>query len=219
MSDRKQRAYRALIVQREAFLWACFAQETTQETKRQLLSCAPIEAGISPQCIDQKGRSLIRAHARKAAVPAISASLAQGILRIVTIPIEYAAFVYEALRLTQELVYLYTGIRQEQLLSHHQLPGYLSIFFGSTFALKASSLGLEALIEVSLRRFLRGRATGMVPVVGGAVNTAFTYTAFCQLAETFQQELVKRREEHQTYLTIGWEEHEGIRMPLFSIDT
>lgn len=119
----------ALIVDREAFLWECFAQQVPDPIREQLRTCAPAAAGIDEQRIEQVSRALIHAHAARASAASLSASLAQGILRLFTIPVEYAAFVYEALRLTQKLLYLHTGMRQEQLLSHHQLSGYLYIFF------------------------------------------------------------------------------------------
>ncbi|MFR9254621.1 MAG: hypothetical protein ACLVJ6_03320 [Merdibacter sp.] len=35
---------------------------------------------------------------------------------------------YESALLVQKLLYLYTGIKEEHMLAHHQLPGYLCIF-------------------------------------------------------------------------------------------
>ena len=98
----------ALIVDREAFLWECFAQQVPDPIRERLRTCAPAAAGIDEQRIEQVSRALIHAHAARASAASLSASLAQGILRLFTIPVEYAAFVYEALRLTQKLLYLHT---------------------------------------------------------------------------------------------------------------
>ena len=201
----------ALIVDREAFLWECFAQQVPDPIREQLRTCAPAAAGVDEQQIEQVSRALIHAHAARASAASLSASLAQGILRLFTIPVEYAAFVYEALRLTQKLLYLHTGMRQEQLLSHHQLSGYLYIFFGGT-------LTLEVLIKTTLRRFLSGRMTTLAPIAGCACSTAFTCTVFLQLAEAFRQTLVERCAQQQEYLTIGCTERPAIQMPLFVVE-
>lgn len=208
----------ALIVDREAFLWECFAQQVPDSIREQLRTCAPAAAGVDEQQIEQVSRALIHAHAARASAASLSASLAQGILRLFTIPVEYAAFVYEALRLTQKLLYLHTGMRQEQLLSHHQLSGYLYIFFGGTLTLKASGITLEVLIKTTLRRFLSGRMATLAPIAGCACSTAFTCTVFLQLAEAFRQTLVERCAQQQEYLTIGCTERPAIQMPLFVVE-
>ena len=109
-------------------------------------------------------------------------------------------------------------MRQEQLLSHHQLSGYLYIFFGGTLTLKASGITLEVLIKTTLRRFLSGRMATLAPIAGCACSTAFTCMVFLQLAEAFRQTLVERCAQQQEYLTIGCTERPAIQMPLFVVE-
>ena len=53
----------ALIVDREAFLWECFAQQVPDPIREQLRTCAPAAAGVDEQQIEQVSRALIHAHA------------------------------------------------------------------------------------------------------------------------------------------------------------
>ncbi len=206
------------IVQREAFLIECFASYTDRQMLQRMIKSSPLDAGMDPSLIHQVSQEVIRIHAIKAAGASMCASLAPGVLRLPTAWIEYASFVYETLLLTQKLLYLYTGMKQNQLLHHHQLQGYLAIFFGATTALKATGIALGELSEATVRHWIKGRLASLIPLVGAGVNTALTSAAIDQLANEFVSQLQQRHLQHQTYLTISCQQGEVIRTPLFAVN-
>ena len=206
------------IVQREAFLIECFASYVDRQMLQRIVKSSPLDAGIDPSLIHQVTQEVIRTHAVKAAGTSMCASLAPGVLRLSTAWIEYASFVYETLLLTQKLLYLYTNMKQKQLLYHHQLQGYLAIFFGASTALKTTGIALGELSEVAVRHWIKGRFATLIPLVGAGVNTALTSVSIYQLANEFVMQLRQRYLQHQTYLTISCQQGEAIHTPLFAVN-
>ena len=148
---------------------------------------------------------------------ALPSALASGVMRAFTLPLEYASYLYESALLVQKLLYLYTGIKEEHMLAHHQLPGYLCIFFGTVFTAKGVSAVSGTLMRMALRHALKMRMSSFVPLAGGAVNAAVTRLSMKQLAEELIAQLKERRIEHQEYLTIGCAPGK-VETPLFHLN-
>ena len=148
---------------------------------------------------------------------ALPSALASGVMRAFTLPLEYASYLYESALLVQKLLYLYTGIKEEHMLAHHQLPGYLCIFFGTAFTAKGVSAVSGTLMRMALRHALKMRMSSFVPLAGGAVNAAVTRLSMKQLAEELIAQLKERRIEHQEYLTIGCAPGK-VETPLFHLN-
>ncbi len=206
------------IVHREAFLMECFSSYADGLMLQKMMKTSPLDAGIDPAYIHRISQEIIHMHALKAGTVSMSASLAVGFLRLATLPAEYGSYVYESLLLVQKLLYLHTNMKQKQLLHHHQLQGYLAVFFGAASALKASGAAAGQLSNAILRRLIKQRLSKAIPLIGASVNTAVCIASITQLANEFEEELSKRQIQHQTYLTIACDEPAVIETPLFTVE-
>lgn len=128
-----------ILVSRDAFLLESLAPYVDDEILERLQSVSPAQAGVDPRVIARISDRIIAEHADRAAAVALPSALASGVMRAFTLPLEYASYLYESALLVQKLLYLYTGIKEEHMLAHHQLPGYLCIFFGTVFTAKGVS--------------------------------------------------------------------------------
>ena len=128
-----------ILVSRDAFLLESLAPYVDDEILERLQSVSPAQAGVDPRVITRISDRIIAEHADRAAAVALPSALASGVMRAFTLPLEYASYLYESALLVQKLLYLYTGIKEEHMLAHHQLPGYLCIFFGTAFTAKGVS--------------------------------------------------------------------------------
>lgn len=206
------------IVNREAFLRECFSCHAGKEQMARIIESSPLDAGMDHRYITEMANEMIHFHMLRAGVSSVSASLANGILRFLTIPIEYVSFVYEAMLLTQKLLYLYTNMKQDALLKHHQLQGYLAIFFGASITLKGSSVVISETTRAVLRYFISKRLAPCIALTTAAVNASLCSVEMYQMAKEFIRNIEKRRMEHQQYLTIGYEERCNIDTPLFTVE-
>ena len=206
------------VVHREAFLMKCFSSYADREQLQRMMKSSPLDAGMERHLVDQAARQAVYEHTLAASALSFTSALAPGVLRFAAVPIEYAAFLRESLQLVQKLLYLYTGMKQKQLLHHHQLQGYLYIFLGGSTAVKASSILSERATVFALKKLLRQKLYTMVPLIGGSIDTALTAAAMYQLAEEFSQHLYQRYLQHQEYLTIGCSERTSIQTPFFQVE-
>lgn len=206
-----------ILVSRDAFLLESLAPYVDDEILERLQSVSPAQAGVDPRVIARISDRIIAEHAGRAAAVALPSALASGVMRAFTLPLEYASYLYESALLVQKLLYLYTGIKEEHMLAHHQLPGYLCIFFGTAFTAKGVSAVSGTLARTALRHALKTRMSSLVPLAGGAVNAAVTRLSMKQLAEELIAQLKERRIEHQEYLTIGCAPGK-VETPLFHLN-
>ena len=187
-----------ILVSRDAFLLESLAAYVDDEILERLQSVSPAQAGVGPRVVARMRDRLNAQDGDRAAAVALPSALASGVMRAFTLPLEYASYLYESALLVQKLLYLYTGIKEEHMLAHHQLPGYLCIFFGTAFTAKGVSAVSGTLMRMALRHALKMRMSSLVPLAGGAVNAAVTRLSMKQLAE----ELIRGLREIAPYVVI-----------------
>ncbi len=211
------RMWNQILVSRDAFLLESLAPYVDDAILERLQSVSPAQAGVDPRVIARISARIIDAHASRAAAIALPSALAAGIMRAFTLPLEYASYLYESILLVQKLLYLHTSIKEEHLLAHHQLQGYLCIFFGVSLTAKGISSLTALMTRAALRHFLKKRLLTLIPLASGTVSAAMTKLSMKQLAEDLIAQLKARQIEHHEYLTIGCAPTD-IATPLFHLD-
>ena len=171
-------------VNRDSFLMSVF-QKKNQELKENILSLGPIEAGIDRDELMKLARSLVVDRTMKSTAMSFAAGLPGGLAIAATIPADTIQYFGMALRLAQEIAYLYGeddlwsegNLKEEKVMN--RLIIYCGVMFGAggaaaTLRVITSQLGKQALKKIpqmaltktfyyplvkSIVRFFGGRMT------------------------------------------------------------
>ncbi|EHO82592.1 hypothetical protein HMPREF0380_01449 [Eubacterium infirmum F0142] len=182
-------------VNRESFLVSMF-EKKEKDLKEKILEAGPIEAGISKDELMKIARSLVVDRTLKSTTMSFAAGLPGGVAMAATIPADTVQYFGIALRLAQEIAYLYGeadlwsegNLKEEKVMN--TLVIYCGVMFGAggaaaTLRVLASQLGKQALKKIpqmaltktfyyplikSLVRFFGGKMTK--DVFGKAVAKA-----------------------------------------------
>ena len=171
-------------VNRDSFLISVF-QKKNQELKENILSLGPIRAGIDRDELMKLARSLVVDRTMKSTAMSFAAGLPGGLAVAATIPADTLQYFGMALRLAQEIAYLYGeddlwsegNLKEEKVMN--RLIIYCGVMFGAggaaaTLRVITSQLGKQALKKIpqmaltktfyyplvkSIVRFFGGRMT------------------------------------------------------------
>ena len=171
-------------VNRDSFLMSVF-QKKNQELKENILALGPIEAGIDRDELMKLARSLVVDRTMKSTAMSFAAGLPGGLAIAATIPADTIQYFGMALRLAQEIAYLYGeddlwsegNLKEEKVMN--RLIIYCGVMFGAggaaaTLRVITSQLGKQALKKIpqmaltktfyyplvkSIVRFFGGRMT------------------------------------------------------------
>ena len=182
-------------VNRDSFLMSVF-QKKNQELKENILALGPIQAGVDRDELMKLARSLVVNRTIKSTAMSFASGLPRGLALAATIPADTIQYFGMALRLAQEIAYLYGeddlwsegNLIEEKVMN--ALIIYCGVMFGAggaaaTLRVIASQLGKQALKKIpqmaltktfyyplvkSIVRFFGGRMTR--EIFGKAVATA-----------------------------------------------
>lgn len=93
-------------VNRDSFLCEIF-KEVDKDTLQSIIDSGPVEANIEQAILKQKAHKLIQSRTALSAGASFAAGLPGGLAMAATIPADILQFYAVALRLAQELAYLY----------------------------------------------------------------------------------------------------------------
>lgn len=145
-------------VNRDSFLMSVF-QKKNQELKENILALGPIEAGIDRDELMKLARSLVVDRTMKSTAMSFAAGLPGGLALAATIPADTIQYFGMALRLAQEIAYLYGeddlwsegNLKEEKVMN--TLIIYCGVMFGAggaaaTLRVLTSQLGKQALKKI-----------------------------------------------------------------------
>lgn len=145
-------------VNRDSFLMSVF-QKKNQELKENILALGPIEAGIDRDELMKLARSLVVDRTIKSTAMSFAAGLPGGLALAATIPADTIQYFGMALRLAQEIAYLYGeddlwsegNLKEEKVMN--TLIIYCGVMFGAggaaaTLRVLTSQLGKQALKKI-----------------------------------------------------------------------
>lgn len=131
-------------VNRKEFLAKSFAN-TYSEELNMILEKGPIEAGVHADKINKMAKSLVEKRTLQSSSASFVAGLPGGTAMAATIPADTLQFFGVALRLTQELAYLYgyKDIWEDEELDMERVRGELILFLGVMFGVGGSASVLK----------------------------------------------------------------------------
>lgn len=145
-------------VNRDAFLMSMF-QKKDNDLKDKILRTGPIEAGIERKELLSLSKSLVTNRTLKSTAISFTAGLPGGVAMAATIPADTLQYFGVALRLAQEIAYLYGeedlwsegNLNEEKVMN--TLILYCGVMFGAsgasaTLRVLASQLGKQALKKI-----------------------------------------------------------------------
>ncbi|MBE4907864.1 bacteriochlorophyll 4-vinyl reductase [Bacillus luteolus] len=134
-------------VDRNEFLAKTFANRIGSQELSKVLEQGPIEAGIDPEKINRIAKSLIERRTLQSSGASFAAGLPGGIAMAATIPADTLQFFGVALRLAQELAYLYgyKDMWEDDELDLERVRGELILFLGVMFGVGGSASALKVL--------------------------------------------------------------------------
>lgn len=132
-------------VNRNKFLAETFAKEGDKLPS--IISMGPVSAGISREHIEKIADRLIITRTSQSSVASFVAGIPGGLAMAVTIPADVAQFFGIALRLAQELSYLYgaTDLWEENQLDDERARNQLILYCGVMFGVSGAVSGVRFL--------------------------------------------------------------------------
>jgi hypothetical protein len=134
-------------VNRKEFLAKILADKINSEELSNVLDKGPIEAGVNSDKINRIAKSLVEKRTLQSSGISFAAGLPGGIAMAATIPADTLQFFGVALRLAQELAYLY-GFRdfwEEEEIDLDRVRGELILFLGVMFGVGGSASTLKVI--------------------------------------------------------------------------
>lgn len=134
-------------VNRKEFLEKTLANNISSEELSLVLDKGPIEAGIDPEIINRLAKSLVEKRTLQSSGASFAAGLPGGVAMAATIPADTLQFFGVALRLAQELAYLYgyKDLWEDNELDLERVRGELILFLGVMFGVGGSASALKVL--------------------------------------------------------------------------
>ncbi len=133
-------------VNRESFLMSTFAKES-DEIKHSIIEFGPVHAGIDRERLYSIAKRLVYTRTITTSVISFAAGLPGGLAMAATIPADVLQFFAIALRLAQELSYLYDGedLWKDGQLDIELVTGNLVIYCGVMFGVSGANAAIRAL--------------------------------------------------------------------------
>ncbi|WP_082595626.1 SHOCT domain-containing protein [Paenibacillus sp. Soil750] len=134
-------------VNRKEFLAHTLADYANSEQFAAVLDKGPVEAGIPLSIINKVAKSLIEKRTMQSTAVSFAAGLPGGLAMAATIPADTLQFFGVALRMAQELAYLfgYKDMWEQDKLDSERVRGELTIFLGVMFGVGGSASALKIL--------------------------------------------------------------------------
>lgn len=135
-------------VNRKDFLYEILSSSIKDlDTIKLAISKSPIEAGISIYQLDKIAKSLINKRTTHTSVASFAAGIPGGLAMAATIPMDTLQFLGTAIRLSQELAYLYgyEDLWDGNQLDDEKVKRELTLFLGVMFGVGGSASALRVI--------------------------------------------------------------------------
>src|SRR5699024_1421963 len=137
-------------VDRNTFLYETLSKSIKNlDTVKIAISKNPIEAGISISQIDKIAKSLINKRTTHTSAASFAAGIPGGLAMAATIPMDTLQFLGTAIRLSQELAYLYgyEDLWDGNQLDNDKVKRELTLFLGVMFGVGGSASALRVISD------------------------------------------------------------------------
>lgn len=132
-------------VNRKEFLAHVLADKVTSAQLNEALDKGPVEAGIPLHILDKVAKSHIEKRTLQSTGASFAAGLPGGLAMVATIPADTLQFFAVALRMAQELAYIFgqKDMWDNQQIDIERVKGELTIFLGVMFGVGGSASALK----------------------------------------------------------------------------
>lgn len=143
-------------VNRGSFLCETF-KEADKDTLQAILEKGPVEAGVGQAVLKQKAHKLIQARTALSAGASFAAGLPGGLALAATIPADTLQFYAVALRMAQELAYLYgeSDLWERDLLDRDKVTNQLVLYCGVMLGASGASQSVRILSSAMAAQALK----------------------------------------------------------------
>lgn len=128
-------------IDRDAFLAEQFEQSPMKHT---IIAQGPVAAGVSEKELAKMAKRIIRKRTRHATTVSFATGLPGGIAMAATVPTDLVQFLVNALKMAQELAYVY-GYRDFWQLKDDTRKNELLLFLGAMFEVKGGAAAMRLL--------------------------------------------------------------------------
>jgi hypothetical protein len=144
-------------VNRREFLAQSLAEHIDSRDLSTVIEKGPIEAGISPSKINQIAKNLIEKRTLQSTGASFAAGLPGGLAMAATIPADTMQFFGVALRLSQELAYLFgrKDLWVDDSIDNDRVRSELTLFLGVMFGVAGSASTLKVITAKASTQLLR----------------------------------------------------------------
>jgi hypothetical protein len=134
-------------VNRKEFLTQALSEYTTSEQLSAVWEKGPVEAGISIDLVNKIAKSHIEKRTLQSTAVSFAAGLPGGLAMAATIPADTLQFFGVALRMAQELAYLFghKDLWENDMVDNERVRGELTLFLGVMFGVGGSASALKVL--------------------------------------------------------------------------
>lgn len=187
-------------VNRSKFLAEVFANEGVN--LQTIIDMGPVSAGISQERIEKAATKLIFLRTSQSSAASFVAGIPGGFAMAATIPADVAQFFGMALRLAQELSYLYgaSDLWDEEQLDDERVRSQLILYCGVMFGVSGAVSGVRVLstqiAKTTLKKLPQKALTKtfwypIVKQIGKAIGVKVTKTTVAQRKPQFLSALIK----------------------------
>lgn len=143
-------------VNRNTFLCETF-KEVDQDALQCIIEKGPVEAGIEQAVLKQKAHKLIQARTALSTGASFAAGLPGGITMAATIPADMLQFYAVALRMAQELAYLYgePNLWEKDMLDRDKVTDQLILYCGVMLGATGASQSVRILSSAMAKQALK----------------------------------------------------------------
>lgn len=178
-------------VDRTEFLATSFSKHVTPNQLAALLEKGPVQANIPKKLIRRIAKKTVRNRTMKSTSASFAAGLPGGVAMAATIPADTAQFFGVALRLAQEIGYLYgyEDFWDENRLDVDRVNGELILFLGvmfgvggatATIKVLSSQFSNQALKKIPNRAMMRTMYYPILKKMGSYIGVKMTRRSFAQ---------------------------------------
>lgn len=189
-----------ITVERESFLRTALLPYCSPEELTSLLSCKDLSEQLDAAILKKVSDAQIQKRCLLLAGCAWSTSLSGGLSTLISMPLDFALFAYQASKLVQELYILY-GNETLTLSNPKDQELLLWMLAGASGAITLSGSTLSALGQFLYTRACKSlsfHALSALPLVGCALHGGFSAYALYELSQEWIEKLMKQKAEHKT---------------------
>lgn len=187
-------------VERESFLRTALLPYCSPQEITNLLSCNDLSEQLDATILKKVSETQIQKRCLLCAGCAWTSSLSGGLSTLVSLPLDFAIFAYQATKLAQELYILY-GNKTMPLPNQEDQELLYWMLAGASGAITLSGSTISALGQFLYTRACKAlslHALSALPLVGCALHGGFSAYALYELSHEFIEKLIEQKAKNKT---------------------